>query len=165
MIRKDRFVTEEDKYRSKLPTVLLAGLVFFALGCASSKVPAKAPAASPVGVGHAVAAAQSGQSVAANSRRGMLLFLQCRACHSVNEADGHLVGPNLSGLFGAVAGKKEDFVYSESATASDIVWSAETLDEFLARPNDFFPGTKMAFAGIESDADREALIAYLRDQT
>ena len=36
------------------------------------------------------------------------------------------------------------------------------LDEFLAAPKKFLPGTKMVFAGLKKDEDRANLLAYLR---
>lgn len=99
------------------------------------------------------------------ARLGKILFLQCRACHATDSAAGHLVGPNLDGLFGSTAGRKEGFGYSTSLAESGVIWSESTLDQFLKKPSDYFPGTKMAFAGIEKSEDRAALIAYLRQQT
>lgn len=98
-------------------------------------------------------------------RRGKLMFLKCRACHSLTEDGGHQTGPNLYGLFGATVGKKEGFVYSEALTASNAVWSEETLDQFLKKPTEYLPGTKMAFIGMPKDTNRQALIAYLRKMT
>ena len=100
----------------------------------------------------------------AAARRGELLFLQCRACHSLNRDDSHRVGPNLAGLFGSVAGMRQGFVYSEGMAASGLVWTEETLDRFLTRPNDLFPGTKMAFGGMSDAEDRRLLIAYIGAQ-
>lgn len=97
-------------------------------------------------------------------RRGEILFLQCRACHSTDAADGHLVGPNLAGLFGSNAGSKEGFVYSEALANSDVVWTTETLDEFLLDPGLYFAGTKMAFVGIPDSADRRLLVDWLELQ-
>ncbi len=113
------------------------------------------------------AAAISEASAASDAalRRGRIMFLQCRACHST-EADGeHRVGPNLHGVFGADAGSKDDFAYSDAMRASDIVWSDETLDTFLTKPTDYVPGTIMVFVGMEKAEDRQALIAYIRSQT
>ena len=101
---------------------------------------------------------------AAEVRRGSLLFLQCRACHALDSADGHRVGPNLSGLFGSVAGKKDGFVYSDAVAGSELVWSEAALNEFLARPDDYFPGTKMVFAGMPNEQDRRQLIAYIKSE-
>ncbi len=96
------------------------------------------------------------------TRRGELLFLRCRACHALNREDGHRVGPNLAGLLGSVAGSREGFVYSDALASSDLVWTEEALDAFLTRPNDYFPGTKMAFGGIPDAEDRRQLIAYIK---
>ena len=48
---------------------------------------------------------------------------------------------------------------------SNIVWDAQQLDNWLARPKDFLPGTKMTFAGIPDHQDRIDLIAYIKVQT
>lgn len=102
---------------------------------------------------------------AAALRRGRIMFLQCRACHST-EVDGeHRVGPNLHGVIGANAGTKADFTYSDAMKESGIVWSDETLDAFLTKPTDYVPGTIMVFVGMDKPDDRQALIAYIRSQT
>jgi cytochrome c len=44
----------------------------------------------------------------------------------------------------------------------DVVWDSETLDEFLAAPIQYVPGTYMGFAGIKDDEERRDLIAYMR---
>ena len=41
-------------------------------------------------------------------------------------------------------------------------WTYEDLNQFLANPKGYAPGTKMAFAGLPKAGDRAALIAYLR---
>ena len=97
--------------------------------------------------------------------RGKRVFVLCRSCHTV-EADGrHKVGPNLHGMFGSEAGAKEGFRYSDAVLESGIIWSAETLEEWLVKPKDFLPGNKMAFAGVRKEEDRKALIAYLKSET
>jgi cytochrome c2 len=42
-----------------------------------------------------------------------------------------------------------------------LVWDAETLDGFLAKPKKYLKGTKMAFAGLKKEKDRADVIAYL----
>ena len=97
--------------------------------------------------------------------QGRRLYLQCRACHSLEEGGLNKVGPNLYGMFGQPAGEVEDFVYSDALMESDIVWTPETLDDWLARPSEFLPGNRMVFVGIRRPTDRASLIAYLQQQT
>lgn len=76
------------------------------------------------------------------------------------------VGPNLSGLFGRAAGADPDYkAYSDALKQSGVVWNDETLDKWLERPASLIPGTTMVFAGIQSQADRAALISYLKKAT
>jgi len=44
---------------------------------------------------------------------------------------------------------------------SDVTWDATTLDTYVADPQAFIPGNRMAFAGIGDKAERDDLIAYL----
>jgi cytochrome c len=46
-----------------------------------------------------------------------------------------------------------------------MVWNEDTLAKFLADPNRFIPGTKMVIAGIGDEAQRDDLIAYLKEAT
>lgn len=101
----------------------------------------------------------------ADPNRGRVLFLQCRACHSLGEGEPHKVGPNLHGMFGRKAGLAPGFGYSEALLESDIVWSAASVDRWLARPSDFLPGNNMVFIGVKAPEDRAHLIAYLRQET
>ncbi|MSR09224.1 MAG: cytochrome c family protein [Gammaproteobacteria bacterium] len=102
---------------------------------------------------------------AADPDKGQVLFLQCRACHSLEAGGANKVGPNLHGVFGRKAGLAPGYAYSEVILQSSIVWSAATLDEWLARPSDFLPGNRMVFVGIRSPGDRANLIAYLQRET
>jgi len=74
-------------------------------------------------------------------------------------------GPHLNGVIGRVAASLEGFKYSkalmEKAEAEELVWTPETLDEFLTKPKAYVKGTKMSFAGIRKDTQRADLIAYL----
>ena len=49
--------------------------------------------------------------------------------------------------------------------AAGFVWDAEHLDQWLAKPREFLPGTKMSFAGVKNEKDRVDLIAYLKVET
>ena len=70
-------------------------------------------------------------------------------------------GPRHCGLFGRKAGTVPGFAYSEAMRASGIVWTAKTLDRFLAAPLEAVPGTSMGYAGIPDPAERRDLVAFL----
>ena len=46
-----------------------------------------------------------------------------------------------------------------------IVWSDQTLDQYLADPKANVPGNKMAFKGLSDEAERKAVIAYLKEES
>ena len=48
---------------------------------------------------------------------------------------------------------------------SDVKWTSATLDTFIADPQGFIKGNRMAFAGITDPAERADLIAYLEQTT
>ena len=98
-------------------------------------------------------------------RKGKILFLQCRACHSLEPDGEHLIGPNLHALFDSQAGRKSGFTYSEAMSGSKVKWNDTTLDTFLIKPSDYMPGTIMAFVGVEKPEDRAAIILYLKNNT
>jgi cytochrome c len=66
----------------------------------------------------------------------------------------------LNSLIGRSAGTTE-FKYSNAIKKSGITWTDKHLFMFLKAPAKYVPGLKMAFAGLESEADRANLIAYL----
>ncbi len=96
---------------------------------------------------------------------GRRLFLYCASCHSIGEGQPDKVGPNLHGVIGAKAGSRGSYAYSSALKDSGIVWSDDTLNAWLTQPTALVPGTKMAFAGLPKDQDRQDLIAYLEQAT
>ena len=93
--------------------------------------------------------------------RGRRLFRQCTSCHTLSEGARNLIGPNLHGMFGRVAGSVENFGYSDALETADFAWTAEELDQWLANPNSYLPGNRMSFAGYRQEDDRRDVIAYL----
>ena len=85
----------------------------------------------------------------------------CLACHGVTKEDNAKVGPNLVGVVGRKAGTTQSLLGpSDNLKKYGVIWSAETLDEFLVNPNAKVPGTAMA--GILTDPQQRAdVIAYL----
>jgi cytochrome c len=108
----------------------------------------------------AVPASASGDPAA-----GQRVYAQCRACHTAEQGGRNGVGPNLWGIYGSPAGKREGFRYSanmrELADAG-LVWNEENLRKYLTNPKDLVPRGSMAFAGIRNPEQLNNLIAYLR---
>ena len=95
-----------------------------------------------------------------------MLFLQCRACHSlVPETEAGKIGPTLYGVVGRPAGTAPGVAYSEAVANSGITWTVEEIDKWLQRPSDFLPGNKMVFVGIQNPQDRANIIAFIQQES
>lgn len=115
-----------------------------------------AAAAGGLGAAIAAASAEAGEKVAR----------KCKACHDFSEGGKNKIGPALYDVVGRGVAAKDDYKFSSAlADKAEMTWSYENLDAFLADPKGWAPGTKMSFAGIKDDADRAALIAYMRGQS
>lgn len=95
---------------------------------------------------------------------GEKTFAQCKACHQAVEGKNG-VGPSLWGIVGRTAGQIPGFSYSAANKGSGVVWSEETMFEYLESPQKFMKGTKMAFAGLKKPQDRANVIAYLKTKS
>jgi cytochrome c len=98
----------------------------------------------------------------ADLAKGEKLFKKCKACHGTKQGAKHKIGPNLWDVVGNPKGHHDDFKYSSGLTGLGGDWDYAALDAFLADPKGMVPGTKMAFPGLKKEADRAAVIAYLR---
>lgn len=109
-------------------------------------------------------AAISGNTHDGDPQRGKLIYRKCQACHDTASHNGHGIGPSLAGLIGRPAAAHKRFSYSSAmrtAGKQGLIWSRDFLTEYLEQPTKFLPGGAMAFVGIESEDDRDDLIAYL----
>jgi cytochrome c len=96
---------------------------------------------------------------------GEQAFRQCQTCHEVGEGAKNKTGPHLNNVFGRTAGTVEGFRYSKQFVAAGeegLVWTPETLHDFLMKPRDYIKGTRMSFVGYRDEADIAAVTAYLQ---
>ena len=101
------------------------------------------------------------EAQACDPERGRQVAQKCIACHTLDAGGDHGAGPNLYRLQGRQVGQTDGFRFSSSLRKSGDTWSTELLDAFLASPNQVYPGTRMAFAGLRKPEDRSDLICYL----
>lgn len=85
---------------------------------------------------------------------------RCTGCHSL---DADRVGPRHRGVVGRQAGTVPGYSYSGALKASNVIWTAETLDLWLTDPQALIPGQKMNVL-TKNPAIRADIIAYLTGQ-
>ncbi|WP_306455400.1 c-type cytochrome [Jannaschia seosinensis] len=97
--------------------------------------------------------------VNASAEAGERLWRQCAACHKLDGSNA--TGPYLNGVVGRDKGAVDGYSYSDTLATMEGDWTPENLSSFLHAPNDYAPGTKMAYRGMSDIEDRANLIAYL----
>jgi cytochrome c len=86
----------------------------------------------------------------------------CRTCHSIQDADNRL-GPHLHAIIGRKAGALPNYGYSSALKEAGFTWDDETLDRFIANPEEMMPGNSMKpYGGMASTDSRAEVIAFLR---
>jgi cytochrome c2 len=98
-------------------------------------------------------------------KTGEKVFRKCKACHEIGEGAANKVGPHLNDIFDRVMGSVDGFRYSsgfQTVAEEGRVWTEDEMASFLESPRDYMKGTKMSFAGLRKEEDREAINAYLK---
>lgn len=102
---------------------------------------------------------------AADPAAGRKVARKCSACHTFDSGGANRVGPALFGILGRGIASVEGYNYSSAFEAkAGETWNYDNMAAFLAKPREWVPGTKMAFAGLRKEEDIAALLAYLRQQ-
>jgi len=128
------------------PVTLVAGIVMLAaLGNSSAQA---------AGTGNAGA----GNAGTGDPARGARLYDErCSACHALDE---DRIGPHHRGVVGRKAGAVAGYDYSAALAGANFIWTATSLDAWLADPQALVPGQRME-ANVPDPQDRADLIAYL----
>ena len=152
---------------------IAASLMAAACGRSDNTAPASGPGASTPAAAveispeerQKILAALPAPYNAADLVNGKAKFGLCQSCHTIAPGGANMTGPNLHGIFGKTAAAHPDFRYSDALKNAGFVWDGPHLDQWLAKPQTFLPGTKMTFAGLKDPKDRTDLIAYLMVET
>lgn len=96
---------------------------------------------------------------------GDVFDTNCADCHSL-KSGRNKKGPSLAGVVGRGAGKVAGFAnYSTALLGSQITWTPNQLDAYLANPKHVIPGGKMKFDGLSSAKERADLLLFLAQYT
>ena len=87
---------------------------------------------------------------------------QCAVCHDWSPGGPAKVGPNLYNVIGGPHAHMAGFNYSSGLAAIKGPWTFEELNAWLHNPRSVVSGTRMSFAGIDSEKERADVIDYLR---
>lgn len=98
----------------------------------------------------------------ADAAAGEALKRKCAACHGFEKGSPHKVGPALWNIMGTDIASADGYAYSDALKNLQGKWGFQEMSEFLRKPKDYAPGTKMAFIGFKKPEDRANMIAYLR---
>ena len=99
-------------------------------------------------------------AAAADAAHGKAVFQTCAACHS-DKPDA--IGPSLRGVYGRKSAALQDFRYSNAMMHANLTWDDANLKAYIQDPQAKVKGNRMPFGGLSSDADIDAVIAYLKD--
>lgn len=89
----------------------------------------------------------------------------CASCHAIAAGAPPGAGPNLAGVVGRRVGGDPKFDYSpvlKGARQEGRVWDEALLEQFLADPEEMFPGLWMGNNALRAAEDRAAIAAFLR---
>jgi cytochrome c len=97
----------------------------------------------------------------ADVKKGELDTKPCQACHNFDKGGVTKIGPPLYDVVDRPKATVNGFSYSDAIKSKGGKWTYADLDQFLADPKGYAPGTKMTFAGEADPIKRADIIDYL----
>ena len=92
---------------------------------------------------------------------GETVFSQrCSNCHAT-KAGEQSIAPPLDDIIGRRAGSAPGYSYSPKLAGSDLVWSADSLNSWLAVSTIATPDIRFRHAGLNDAIMRDAVVSYL----
>lgn len=86
---------------------------------------------------------------------------RCVVCHSLEKGGPFRVGPNLWGIVDAPKARDASwFNYSKALMTMDGTWSREALDDYLAAPSTYAPGTTKTIE-VTNAEERARIVDFL----
>lgn len=98
----------------------------------------------------------------ADVAKGEKKVAACVSCHKFEAGGANGTGPGLYDVVMRPKATHGGFNYSSGLTDLGGNWDYAALDGFLNNPKKYASGTAMNFAGLNKEADRMNVIAYLR---
>lgn len=115
----------------------------------------------PIAITASLVIQATGAQAAGDAARGARVFQACAACHSIKPGE-HMTGPSLADVWNRKAGTVRGFErYSEALKRSNVVWNDASLEQWLASPEKFIPGSGMTFPGLREKEARQDVGAFL----
>ena len=107
----------------------------------------------------------SGLLMNASLEKGEKIFKKCGSCHNYKKGSANKVGPNLWNIINRPKASAGGYAYSKALVELGGEWTYDEIAEFLYKPKEYVPGTKMNFAGLKKVEDLSNLILFLREQS
>lgn len=144
---------------------IVSSLIYHTGAPAKAGYPIEAPADDAGGAAAAPEVPIATLLATADATKGADVFKKCGACHNAAQGGANGIGPNLYGIVGdAIAQGRGGYAFSDALKGIGGKWDFDKLNAWLTNPRKFASGTKMTFAGLDSEQDRANVIVYLNAQ-